>query len=163
MSKSVKNDFQYIRSVLLPFMKENSDKRISNSTFEHYKLFATQRSNIDEIVINEVSDDNTIFAISVATIRNGSHVTNSTTVTHKSARQKGYGTTALQGKLDSLKQRGMGIKATIAEDNIPGMKLCAKVGLKQVETRQKTRATGPFNAVIWIDPPLPPKEDDDEE
>ena len=158
---AINNDYKYIRTVLIPFMKDNGDKRVSSETMNHYKLFTIQRSTIDEVVIAEVVEDNYIKSISVATIRNGSHVTHSTTVTSKDCRNKGYGTQALKAKILALKEKGMGIKTVIAEDNIPAMKICKKTDLKIVETRQRTRSTGPFNAVIWMDPekPLDPPDE----
>src|ERR1700722_2840146 len=152
MSKeTTQTDFRYIKTMLIPFIKENGDRRVSAGTLSHYFNFFIQRNEMDRVIISESCENDRIMAISVATVRNNTHVHHSTTVTHKSCRQKGYGTKALKAKMEKLKECGLGIKTIIAEDNIGAMKLCAKVGMEQVEKREKTRATGPFTAVLWAD------------
>ncbi len=146
-------DIKYLRNIVIPFLKEHSNKRISSSLINYYQDYTLHKPEGDDIVICEVKEEDSIVAISLATIKKNSNTVYSTTVTAKPFRKKGYGLQALRSKLEYLKSKGRGIKSIIAEDNIPALALCNKAGLKQVDIIDKLRKTGPYKAIIWTDPP----------
>lgn len=149
----IQKDARYIRSTIIPFLKENADKRISDETLDHYKNFTLHQPDGEDIVIAEISENNKIIAVSVAAIRKGQNVNYSTTVTDKNFRKKGFGLQALTTKLEELKKRGLGVRSLVAEDNLSGMTLCHKAGLKQVDSVMRLRAAGQYTQAIWTDPP----------
>lgn len=146
------NQFRYIQNTVIPFIKENADRRIGKDNYEHYKIFCINRQETDEVIIIEATEEDILIAVSIATVR-GKKVLFSTTVTHKDYRKKGYGTQVLKAKIARLADKGLGVRSVIAEDNTPAMALCKKSGLAVYEVTEKIRTTGPYNAVVWVDPP----------
>lgn len=154
MTEIIQKNAKYIRSTIIPFLRDNADKRVSQELIDYYKNFAIHQPEGEDIIVAEVSDSDRIVAVSVASIRKGHHVTYSTTVTDKGLRRQGHGLKALALKLKELGNRKLGVKSLVAEDNTAGMALCAKAGLVKVETVAKLRAAGRFMQAIWTNPPV---------
>jgi RimJ/RimL family protein N-acetyltransferase len=134
----------FIHNVLLPFVNEHGDKRISPEALEFYRNFRE-----GEVVITQYADQEAFKAISASAIIDG-QVKYSITVTSKDFRQRGFGTLVLQEKIEELKKRGIDIKTIVAEDNKASMALCKKVELIKDGIMQRTRSSGAYNAVVWV-------------
>lgn len=139
---------RYVRNTLVPFISSNGDGRIAQTTLDYYRGFATKKSETDEILISEISENGIIKSISTAVIRDSS-VLYSITITHNEFRRLGFGTRALEAKLKELRNRGLTVKTIVAEDNIKSMGLCKKVNLIEAEKLTRTRASGEYTAVVF--------------
>jgi hypothetical protein len=140
---------EYIRKILIPFLKEHGEKRAAQETLDFYRAFEVLDNSKDEIKIFEVKDLKELVAISFCTIRDNKEVLFSMTVTHSNHRKKNYGITALKAKLDYLKENKLSLDTSINCDNLSGISLAIKAKMKKGITIEKRKNDGYYIAIMF--------------
>ena len=144
------NKFLYVSQILVPFLKRNGSKRISQNLFDYYKRFSILKPDCDEIIISEMTEGGVTLAISAAVIRDDKELMFSFTATERDYRRKGYGSAVLQTKLLELARRKLTLSTLIAEDNDAAMALCISQNMKEKSRQKRMRSTGFYEAVLMV-------------